>query len=561
MTQTFATAVPVPEWVLCPACTTPLYGRRWIENLNVCRECGHHGALTAAERLSRLLDPGYRQLCGPALPTDPLGFVDSQPYPERLAGAQRRTGLDEAVLSADGEIDGVPVVMAVMDFAFLGGSLGSVAGDRIVEAAEAALAGRMPFIVVTASGGARMQEGALSLMQMARTSAAMARLDSAGVPTISVITDPTYGGVAASFATLADVVLAEPGARLGFAGRRVIEQTIHRKLPAEFQTAEFLTARGFIDRIVPRPQLRREITRLLRAGTGRPAAGPAPARAPDPVRSGVLIRDAGQLGAVEAWDRVRQARDLSRPTTLEYAVTAFNGFLELAGDRLGGGDCPALVGGPAWLGDRPVMLIGQQKGHTAQELTARRFGMPGPAGYRKAMRLMRLAEKWGIPVVTLIDTPGADPGPDAEEQGQAYAIAQSLRTMAALRVPAVAVVIGEGGSGGALALAVANRVLIMENGVYSVISPEGCAAILWKDSAATPRAAGALGLTAGQLLAQGVVDGVVPEPDGGAGADHLTAAQRLRAAVDQCLQELAGWDADELCANRYKRFARFHGNA
>ncbi len=555
MTQTFATAVPVPEWILCPACRTPLYGRRWAENLSVCRECGHHAALTAVERLSRLLDPGYQQLSEPALPVDPLRFVDSRPYPERIVEAQRRTGLDEAVLSASGAIDGIPVVVAVMDFAFLGGSLGSVAGDRIVGAAEAALARNAPFIVVTASGGARMQEGAVSLMQMARTSAAMARLDSAGILTVSVISDPTYGGVAASFATLADIVIAEPGARLGFAGRRVIEQTVRRKLPAEFQTAEFLAARGFIDRIVPRPQQRREIARLLRVGVGRPAAAPAPTEAP----SSVLVSDAGKLPAGDAWERVRQARDLSRPTMLDYAGTAFDSFQELAGDRMGGGDCPALIGGPAWLGERPVMLIGQQKGHTAQELTARNFGMPGPAGYRKAIRLMQLAEKWGIPVVTLIDTPGADPGPGAEEQGQAYAIAECLRTLAALRVPAVAVVIGEGGSGGALALAATNRVLILENGVYSVISPEGCAAILWKDSVAAPIAAGALGLTAGQLLANGVVDGVVPEPDGGAGSDHVTAALRLRAAVDHSLRELAWLSADELRAHRYARFARFHG--
>jgi acetyl-CoA carboxylase carboxyl transferase alpha subunit len=253
---------------------------------------------------------------------------------------------------------------------------------------------------------------------------------------------------------------------------------------------------------------------------------------------------------------VAKARSLDRPTTLDYLGLAFDDFQELRGDRLGG-DCSAIVGGPARLGGQPVMVLGTQKGHTADELVQRNFGMATPDGYRKAARLMRLADKLGLPIVTLVDTPGAHPGAEAEERGQAIAIAENLRLMASLTVPVVTVITGEGGSGGALALAVANRVLMFSDSVYSVISPEGCAAIVWKDPAAAPRAAQALRLNARDLLRLGVVDGVVPEPDGGVDAEPLVAAARLRDAVGLALAELAPLGATELTADRRARFRRF----
>lgn len=561
MTQIVDRVVDEPAWVLCPGCTTPVYGKRWLRNLNVCPECGRYTALTAVERLTQLVDGGrYERLDLVARSEDPLQFVDTVPYPARLAEARARTGLDEAVLCARGTVEGVPVVLAVMDFRFMGGSLGSAVGELITLAAEVALAGRTPLVIVSASGGARMQEGVLSLMQMAKTAAALAQLDEAGLLTVSLITDPTFGGVAASFATLCDVILAEPGARLGFAGRRVIEQTIRQQLPAEFQTAEFLLDRGVVDRIVPRPRLRAELGRLLRAaatGADR-ATGAGPSSGdgrPDP-GTDVLVRDPGRLPEVDPWEQVRRARDLTRPTTLDYLATAFVDFQELHGDRISG-DCPSVVGGTAMLDGRPVVVIGQQKGHTAAELSQRNFGMPMPSGYRKAARLMRLAEKLRLPVVTLVDTPGAYPGADAEEQGQAVAIAENLRLMASLTVPVVTVIIGEGGSGGALALAVANRVLAFTSAVYSVISPEGCAAILWKDPAAAPRAAAALRVGARDLLRLGVVDAVMVEPDGGTGADPLAAAEALRRALAGSLRELRELTGPQLRADRRARFRQY----
>lgn len=539
------------DWVVCPTCRAIVYAKRWERLLRVCPECGAHGRVDARTRLEQLPDPGSVELLDwpRGVDEDVLRFVDRAPYPQRLAEARARTGLGGAVLAARLTIEGAPAVAAVMDFDYLGGSLGALAGETITMAAEEALARRVPLLMVTASGGARMQEGAISLMQMAKTSAAWAKLDEAGLLTISVITDPTYGGVAASFATLSDVIIAESGARLGFAGRRVIEQTIRQQLPPEFQTVEFLRDQGFVDLVLPRPALRSALGRLLRAGT-------PPAGEPAPPRPTTVVRDPGRLPSRDPWEVVRRARDLSRPTTTEYLAYAFEDFQELRGDRVSG-DCPAIVAGFATLDGRRVAVVGHEKGHTPAQLSARNFGMPNPAGYRKAARVMRLAAKLGLPVITFVDTPGAFPGKDAEERGQAYAIAENLRLMASLPVPVVTVVTGEGGSGGALGIAVANRVLMWEYAFYSVISPEGCASILWKDAASGPRAAAALRLTARDLLELEVVDGVLPEPPAGLAADPLAAADQLRAALSAALAELSGLTAAQLIDDRRARFARF----
>jgi acetyl-CoA carboxylase carboxyl transferase alpha subunit/acetyl-CoA carboxylase carboxyl transferase beta subunit len=545
--------VEEPEWTLCVGCRTILYSKRWKRHLKVCPECGRHCALTAPERLGHLLDPGsIEPLAFAVKPVDPLRFSDTKPYPERLATARAHTGLTEAVQGAAGTIEGSPVVVACMDFRFLGGSLSAAVGEIITRIGEIALRRRTPLLLVTASGGARMQEGALSLMQMAKTGAMLARLDAAGLLTISLITDPTFGGVAASFATLCDITVAEPGARLGFAGRRVIEQTIGQRLPENFQTAEFLLERGFIDFIAPRARLRGELAILLRTGA-RDRQAPVRLR---PHCDEVVVRDPARLAKIDAATTVRRARQITRPTTLDYAAMLLDEFRELAGDRASG-DCAAVVGGLGRLHGRPVVLIGHQKGHDLVELKRRNFGMPNPAGYRKAARLMRLASKLGLPVITLIDTPGAYPGRRAEEQGQAIAIAESIKIMAALPVPVISVITGEGGSGGALALGVANRVLMWQDAVYSVISPEGCAAILWQDPSAAAHAATALKLQARDLLELGVVDGVILEPDGGVGADPILAAERLGIALSGCLGELAGLRGSQVRADRQARFGRF----
>jgi acyl-CoA carboxylase subunit beta len=519
--------------------------------MGVCLDCGHHLRLTAQQRVAQLFDDGTAELLGGSAGYgDPLRFTDSKPYPERLRAARAATGLDEAVLCARGTIHGHPVIAAVMDFRFLGGSMGGATGNLITAATDTALAERVPFLIVTASGGARMQEGAISLMQMANVSAAMGRLDAAGILTISLITDPTFGGVAASIATLADVIISEPGARMGFAGPRVIEQTIKRPVPKGLQAAENLLRNGLLDAVYQRAALRPALARLLTvAKTARPAP-PGDTDAPE------LVTDADSLPATDPWQAVRNARDIRRPTALDYFDVLLDGFEELHGDRIGG-DCASIVGGVGRLAGRPVVVIAHQKGHDPAELMARNFGMAMPSGYRKAARLMRLAAKLGLPLVTLVDTPGAYPGIEAEEGGQAVAIAESLRLLSGLPVPVVSVIIGEGGSGGALAIAVADRVLALSGAIYSVISPEGCAAILWHDAAAAPLAAAALRLHARDLLQMSIVDAVIPEPDGGAHLHPAVTAGRLRAAVAKVLQELTAQAPPELVARRQQRFREF----
>ncbi|SIR71510.1 acetyl-CoA carboxylase carboxyltransferase subunit alpha [Micromonospora avicenniae] len=547
-------------WSRCAGCATLLYRKRLRRNLDVCPECGVHARLGAPDRLRQLVDPNsFRPLPDSPADVDPIDFVDVVPYAHRLTAARAGTGLTEAVLCGTATLGGHPAVLAVMDFRFLGGSLGCAVGELITRAAECALDERVPLILVTASGGARMQEGALSLMQMATVSQAIAALREAGLLTVSVLTDPTYGGVAASFATNTDVVIAESGARMGFAGPRVIRQVTGRALPDGFQTADFLLRHGQVDMVVPRRALRGRLVALLAAArAGHPRRAGAPAHRPPVPRQQrpYVAADAGPAEVTDPWVTVRLARHAGRPTTLDYLESAFDGFVELHGDRLGG-DCPAVVGGLARLDGRPLMVIGHQKGHSTAELVTRNFGMASPAGHRKALRLMRLAARLGLPVVTLVDTPGADPGIGAEEQGQAAAIAENILALTVLPTPVVAVITGEGGSGGALALAVADRVLMLQHAVYSVISPEGCAAILWPDRSAAPQAARALRLTAPDLHRLGVVDEIVPEPAAAAHDDPEAAAEALREAVRANLLPLLDVPTATLVRNRRQRFRRF----
>lgn len=549
---------PEPEradetWWRCERCGFLVYRKRLIRLLYVCPECGGHVRLGAAERIGQLVDTGSAVpiAVGPTM-RDPLGFRDRMRYEERLARAHAGTGLADAALAVSGTIMGRPVVMVVMDFRFLGGSLGAAAGEAVTAAAELAADRRHPLVLVTASGGARMQEGPLALMQMAKTSNALAALNEAGVPTVAVITDPTYGGVAASFATLCDVIIAEPGARMGFAGARVVEQTIGERLPPGFQTAEFLVEHGLIDAVVPRCELRGELIKLLRVADTPPAAWGEDEAGND----GCVVTDPAALVGRDIEGLTALTRDLGRPTSLDHIGYWLDGFVELRGDRAGS-DCPAIIGGIGHLDGLPLMVIGHQKGHSTAEMLSRRFGMASPAGYRKSARLMSLAARLRLPVVTLVDTPGAYPGKQAEETGQAVAIAEAIRLMGSLPVPVVTVITGEGGSGGALALAVADRVLICENATYSVISPEGCAAILWKTSDAAPEAARALRIDASSLLRLGVVDGVVPEPPGGAHTAPSEASGNLRRALIATLRELRGREPERLVRDRRRRFRGF----
>ena len=256
--------LPEGLWSKCPACEAVLYATDLANNLQVCPKCGHHNLLNARERLDLLLDPeGRSEIGAEVLPVDSLKFKDSKKYPERLMAAHQDSGESDSLVAMQGTVKGIPLVAAVFEFDFMGGSMGSVLGERFVRGVNAAVEQQIPFVCVTASGGARMQEGLFSLMQMAKTTAALTRLSDIGQPFISILTDPTMGGVSASFAFVGDVVMAEPNALIGFAGPRVIEQTVREKLPEGFQRAEFLLDKGAIDLIVDRREMRDKLAATL----------------------------------------------------------------------------------------------------------------------------------------------------------------------------------------------------------------------------------------------------------------------------------------------------------
>lgn len=481
-------------------------------------------SISAREWVDLLFDEGTfsEQFAGIATP-DPLHFEDSRPYPERVKEAREQSGGKEAVLTGTAQLGGMPVVVAVSDFRFIGGSMGYAVGERVAHAMERAREAKTPFLAVTCSGGARMQEGMVALLQMAKTAAAAQRLHEAGVPMITLLANPTTGGVFASYGTQGDIILAEAGALIGFAGPRV--RAVH-DAGEERETlyAEDLYDRGLVDLVAPREGLRNALISIL--DLVRPTAAPDLELVPPVVEARDLER---------GWTTVERARHSERPRALHYIESLASDFVPLRGDRSGIDD-PALVGGLGRIGDTNVMLVGQERGDLSLD-GARHDGRVSPAGYRKAKRLMLLAERLRLPLVTFVDTPGAHDGIADEGAGLAGAISDCLATMASLTTPSVAVVIGEGGSGGALALTWADRLLMQQNAMYAITSPEGAAAILYRDRARAPEVAEALGVAATDLHALGVVDALIAEPTGGAHLDPAAAVRLMRPAVRRALAE------------------------
>lgn len=530
---------------VCDRCQADLTQDTLWRRMSVCSSCGKHGRLGAWQRVHITVDDdSFEEINANIVSVDPLDFTDSKPYQERIASAREKTGLHEAVLTGRAKIRGQDIVIAIIDFRFLGGSMGSVVGEKVTLAFEHAMSKKIPIVTVVASGGARMQEGMLSLVQMAKTTAAAQRLHAANIPYISVLTDPTTGGIYASFASQGDLILAEPEALIGFAGPRVIAGTSDRgdeHSELKTHTAEYLLAHGFIDSIVERARLRDTIANVLRVLSHGEEQSAQLARPATPEKSPL---------STEAWESLRVARRDDRPTTLDYIRRVTPRFVELHGDRVYGDD-PAIIAGLGEIGGRGVAIIGHERGHGDE---SRRGGQALPEGYRKALRVMRLAGRLRCPVVTFIDTPGAFLGIESEERGLASALSECLATMSTLPVPVIAVVIGEGGSGGAIALGMADRVLMQENSVYSVIAPEGAAAILYRDASRAPDVAEALKITAHDCLQLGVADALIEEPAGGAHVDPDFAATLLLESVLWALGDVSSMGERRLVDERYKKF-------
>lgn len=536
---------------LCPDCGKELNREQVVINNYICTECGSYFRVRTKNRIRMVADtktfePWFEDM----ELSDPLEFPE---YKEKLAAAQQKTGLHEAVTIGECRIYGKEAVLGICDSRFLMSSMGHVVGEKITKAVELATEKRLPVILFCCSGGARMQEGMVSLMQMAKTSAALKKHSEAGLLYIPVLTDPTTGGVTASFAMLGDIILAEPGALIGFAGPRVIEQTIGQKLPKGFQRAEFLLEHGMIDGIVERDDLKKTLYHILQLS--EKTTGVSELGKPYEIKE-TLKEKLSKCERKTAWEKVKAARKLTRPTTLELIDYIFDDFMELHGDRALRDD-PAIVGGIASVFGRPVTVIGVQKGKDGKECERRNFGMPSPEGYRKSLRLMKQAEKFHRPIITFINCSGAYPGIEAEEHGQGEAIARNLYEMSALTVPVLSIVTGEGGSGGALALAVGNEVWMMEHATYSVLSPEGFASILWKDGARAREAAEIMGITAQDLLKRKIIDKIVPEYSE-ADSDTIEAiAMFLKENLYVFLKKYENKAGKEIAQQRYERFRKF----
>lgn len=593
--------IPQGLWRKCNKCGRPIYTEDVKNNFYICPKCDGYFRVHAYRRIEMTIDSGSFEEWDREMEfVNPLNFPG---YEKKVQAVREKTNLNEAVVTGQGTIHGQKTVIAVCDSRFIMSSMSHNVGEKIARAVERATALRLPVIIFACSGGARMQEGLVSLMQMEKTSAAIKRHSDAGLLYISVLTEPTTGGVTASFAMLGDIIIAEPKALIGFAGQRVIEQTIRQKLPEGFQRAEFQMEHGFVDLIVERPEMKDTLSSILRIhanrnewnykGEGRRKQESEKAQESGSARkiqgSAEGEKGTGSLSEQEllaaleksfdrksavikrtpekelqeianrqlsAWDTVLISRSEDRLISSDYIEELFDGFIELHGDRYFGDD-GAIIGGIATWHGMPVTVIAQEKGKSTKENLKRNFGMPNPEGYRKALRLMKQAEKFGRPIICFVDTPGAFPGIEAEERGQGEAIARSLFEASNLTVPVLAIVVGEGGSGGALAMAVGNEVWMMENAVYSVLSPEGFAAILWKDGKKASEAAKVMKMTAKDLYELGLIECIIPEPEPATKANKEEICRELDWKLEEFFLRFRDMTRAEAVSQRYDRFRAF----
>ena len=556
----------------CNACKAAVFADEVKQNHYICPHCGNYFHVPAYRRIKMVIDrKSFTEWDVHMEEQNPLQYKG---YEEKIRSLREKTGLDEAVVTGKCTIKGIPTALGVCDCRFMMSSMGEVVGEKITRVFERATKERLPVILYICSGGARMQEGLVSLMQMAKTSMAIRKHSDAGLLYVPVLTDPTTGGVTASFAMLGDIILAEPKALIGFAGPRVIEQTIGQKLPKGFQRAEFLLEHGFVDKIVEREEQRSVLADILKLHENKiPDYGQSDNsdmemkyKSDNAESTETAVGDKRESentiwpefipsGNYTPWEHVQLARAKTRPTGKDYIEALFDDFMEFHGDRHCGDD-PAVIGGVAFFHGKPVTVLAQEKGEGTRENIARNFGMVSPEGYWKSLRLMQQAEKFHRPVICLVDTPGAFCGLEAEERGQGEAIAKNLYTLAGLTVPVLSIVIGEGGSGGALAFAVADEVWMLEHSVYSILSPEGFASILWKDSKKAKEAAAVMKLTAADLYQMGMIEHVIPEAEPVSRENINDAAAYLENGIEDFLGKYGKTEPEKLLEHRYERFRK-----
>ncbi|MEX0762583.1 MAG: acetyl-CoA carboxylase carboxyltransferase subunit alpha/beta [Dehalococcoidia bacterium] len=534
----------------CLACGASLAESTVYRRLRICPRCRFHYNISARRRIAALIDEGtFKETSRWIESLDPLEFSPRVSYRVRLLQDQTRTGLTEAVVTGTGTIGGSQAVIIVLDFGFLGGSMGLVVGEKVALALELAARRKLPAVAVITSGGARIQEGVLSLTQMAKTIIALKRLHNRGLPLISVLGNPATGQVLASFGSMADIILAEPGAHIGFAPFRALQEMEDRKLANEY-TSETYFEHGMIDRVVDRDLMKHEVASVLDLIS--PEFKLAVSRR--------LTPELPSLTPREPWEMVQLARRPERPKTRDYIARLFSNFVELHGDRLYGDD-PSVITGLARLGGESVMVIGQQKSDPVHgddadsgDESPEKSGEITPEGFRKAMRALNLAQRFSLPVITFVDTRGPKLGLDMEHRGLANAIASMIDEMADVQTPTISVLIGEGGSEAALAFGVADRILMLQNAIYMPASPEHGAASELRDPDRASDVARSLRLTSLDCLEMGIVDAIVPEPPEGAHASLDEAARMLKRTLMREMIDLRDTHPRTLVRRRKKKF-------
>ena len=515
----------------CLSCAAALADADDYRTARVCPVCRFHYTISAWDRIALLTDPGSFHESSRTLIATHRSALEPR-FLSALDVERRRTGLADAVITGEAKLNGREIAVAVVDFRFMSGTIGSVAGEKLARVMEAAAGNHRPLLLALASGGARYQEGPVALLQTAKLGFARAKLAQARTPLLCVLSSPVLGAAYAGLGSLADYLIAEPGALVAYTAGRALDDVAFG--------AETLRRHGLVDDVVDRTQHRALLGNILEALTARARMA----------SSNGEKKAQEQTATLDPWNRVQLARHARRPSAVDYIGRMVDTFVELRGDGAGN-DPHEVVCGIATMDGSAVLLVGQQRTVTGEGEAG---GWLSPAGFRKAARAFEMAARFWLPVITLVDTPGADPGIQAITDGLGPAMARCLAAVSTLPAPSIAAIIGEGGSEGAVAFAVADRVIMQEHATYSVIAPERAALLLHRDPNRTGEAAGALRLTAADCKNLGVVDVVSPEPEDGAHADHDEAARLLKLTLVRALADLQSQEPEKLARRRRARY-------
>ena len=524
----------------CLMCSMDLNESDLYKKHKVCDTCGFHYTMGAKERIESLADfQSFREINKNLISVDPISFTPSALYKENFYKDQKRTGITEAVLTGTCSIDGIQCMIIVFDFGFMGGSIGCAAGQKITLAIENATKKKLPIVSVISGGGSRIHEGVLSLMQMAKTTIAINKHNEKGLPFISIFSNPSTGQGFASFGNLADITIGEPGAILGY-NPVGVTQTESSEIEYDEQTSESHLKHGLIDAIAPRTEIREIVSVVL-----------------DLLQREFTLNRRNKSGDIAiapvknmAWHSVQLARHNARPTSLDFMARILDNFLEIHGDKQHSDD-PAISCGIGQIGGQTVVMIGQNRSKDPASGGVLRIM---PEGFRKSQRAIKIAEKFDLPIISLIDTPGANTTLGAENRGLAHSVATTMSLFASQKSPTIAVIIGEGGSGGALSIGIADKVIMLENAIFSAISPEEAANLIYRDEDRANEAAETLKLTASDCQSLGIVDLIVTEPEGGAHTDHYESARLLKRALLQQLFEVQNISKRKRIRDRHKKF-------